>query len=74
VCEGARYQTDFELIKGRVGEIDIDVEVTGEAHSVSEVNARVSGTADDRISIKETGHLIGEYARGVLNTSIALRD
>ncbi len=74
VCEGARYQTDFELIKGRVGEISIDVELTGEARSVSEVNARVSGTKDDHISITETGHLVGEYARGVLNTSIALRD
>lgn len=74
VCEGARYQTDFELIRGRVGQIDIDVEVTGEARSVSEITARVSGVADDRISIKETAHLTGEYARGVLTSNIALRD
>ncbi|HPA47171.1 MAG TPA: SufD family Fe-S cluster assembly protein [bacterium] len=74
VCEGARYQTDFELIRGRVGEIEIDVEVTGKAKSVSEVTARVSGIKDDRISIRETAHLVGDYARGVLTTNIALQD
>jgi uncharacterized protein len=70
----ARYQTDFELIKGRVGEIDIDVEVTGQARSVSEVTARVSGRGDDRVTIRETAYLVGEHARGVLTTNIALRD
>ena len=73
VCEGARYQTDFELIRGRVGQIDIDVEVTGEARSVSEVTARISGAGDDRIVIAETAHLVGEHARGVLTSNIALR-
>jgi Fe-S cluster assembly scaffold protein SufB len=74
VGEGARYQTDFELIRGRVGEINIDVEVTGEARSVSEVTARISGAGDDRVSINETAHLIGEHARGVLTSNIALRN
>ena len=74
VLEDARYQTDFELIRGRVGEIQIDVEVTGEARSVSEVTARISGSRDDRVSIKETAHLVGGHSRGVLNTHIALRD
>ncbi len=74
VGEGARYQTDFELIRGRVGEIDIDLEVTGQAHSVSEVTARISGAGDDRVSIRETARLVGQYARGVLTSNIALRD
>ncbi|MDX9754680.1 MAG: SufD family Fe-S cluster assembly protein [bacterium] len=73
VQEGGRFQTDFELIKGRVGQIDIDLEVTGEAHSVSELKARISGAGEDRIQIRETGHLIGEYARAVLCSNIALR-
>jgi len=73
VGAGARYRTDFELIRGRVGEIGIDVEVIGEAHSVSEVSARISGSGDDRIEIHETARLIGDGARGVLSTNIALR-
>jgi len=74
VCEGARYQTDFELIRGRVGQIDIDVEVTGEARSVSEVTARIAGSGDDRIAIRESVDLVGRAARGVLTSNIALRD
>jgi len=74
VCEGARYQTDFELIRGRVGRIDIDVEVSGEARSVSEVTARIAGAGDDRITIRETVDPVGRAARGVLTSNIALRD
>ena len=74
VAEGARYQTEFELIKGRVGEIEMDVEVFAEAHSTFEVNARIRGAADDRIVIHESGHLNGEYARGALTSHIALRN
>ncbi len=72
--EGARLQTDFELIQGRVGVLDIDYETTCEAGSVMEMTAKVNGTGDDRIKISETGHLIGEGAVGVLNTRIAVRD
>ena len=74
VLEGGRYHTDFELIRGRVGHIEIDVELTGEAHSASEIVARVSGSGNDRINIKEVAHLAGPHARGVLQTSVALRD
>jgi Fe-S cluster assembly scaffold protein SufB len=74
VAEGGRFRTDFELIKGRVGEIDIDLDATCEAHSVLDVLARVSGSQNDRIRINETARLVGEGARGVLNTHIALRD
>jgi len=74
VLEGARFETDFELIKGRVGEIHLDVDVTGEKKSVFEMKARIRGAGDDKIVIQETGHLVGEYARGVVSTNIALRD
>ncbi|MDY0165950.1 MAG: SufD family Fe-S cluster assembly protein [Thermoguttaceae bacterium] len=74
VARGARFQTEFELLRGRVGEIDIDLEAHGEAHSTTEINARISGTGNDRIQIREGVHLAGEYARGVLTSHIALRD
>jgi uncharacterized protein len=73
IQEGGRYATDFELIRGRVGSIDIDLEATCAADSVLDVNARISGTGDDRIRIHESGHLQGANARGVLNSYIALR-
>ncbi len=74
ILEGGRYATDFELIRGRVGEIDIEVETIGEAYSVSEVTARISGSGNDIIKINEISHLVGEGAHGVLMSHIALRD
>jgi hypothetical protein len=70
----ARFRTDFELIEGRVGKIDIDYETVSDADSVMEMTARVNGRADDFIRIHETGLLRGERARGVLTTKVAVRD
>jgi hypothetical protein len=74
VAEGGRYETEFELIKGRVGDIDLLLDGTVEARGVLEVYTRVRGAGDDRIRVDERGHLKGEHARGVLNSYIALRD
>lgn len=70
----ARFATDFELIEGRVGSIDIDYEAQVAAHGVMEMTAKISGKGDDEIRIRETGHLEGEYARGVLTSRVAVRD
>ena len=72
--EGARFKTEFELVRGRVGLIDIDYETTCQAESILEMMTRINGSGTDVIRIKETGHLLGEYARGVLTSKIALRD
>ena len=72
--EGARFRTEFELLKGRVGRIDIDYDVTCEAHAVLEMIARLIGRGDDSIEIHETGRLVGEYARAALQSHMALRD
>ncbi|MBD3401413.1 SufBD protein [candidate division GN15 bacterium] len=74
VGPGARFETEFELIEGRVGLIDIDYEATCQANSLLDMNARISGRADDYIKISETANLVGEYAKGVLTSKIAVRD
>lgn len=74
VGPGAVFETDFELIRGRVGVIDIDYRITAAAKSLSEMTARVSGRADDRIKINEQISLDGEGARGVLTSKVAVRD
>ena len=71
--EYARLKTEFELIRGRVGTIDIDYETTCGRESVMEMTARISGKGNDVIKIKEAGNLVGEGARGVLTSRIALR-
>jgi Fe-S cluster assembly scaffold protein SufB len=72
--EDSRFSTEFELLKGRVGLIEIDYESTCQARSILEMTARISGRGSDEIKINETAHLEGEKARGVLTTKIAVRD
>lgn len=74
VAPQARFKTDFELLRGRVGRLEIDYQVTGEKESRIEVETRVSGLADDVIKIREGAVLQGERARGVLKSRVAVRD
>jgi uncharacterized protein len=71
LSENAHYYSEFELIKGRAGLIDIRYEATCEAASVLEMVTRISGKENDQINIKEIGHLIGEKARGFLSSRVA---
>jgi hypothetical protein len=70
----ARFRTEFELVKGRVGLIDMDIESECGPDSVLEMMARINGTDDDRIIIRETGYLNGDNSKGVLTSRVAVRD
>lgn len=72
--ERAKFRTDFELIKGRAGKINIDYEAQCQRESILEMDARINGAGDDQIFINEKANLCGESAHGVLRTNIALRD
>lgn len=72
--KGARFITEFELLKGRVGEIYIDYNITGKEDSVMEMISRINGSGEDIVQIKESGNLIEKGARGVLTSRIAVRD
>ncbi|MGM0442423.1 MAG: SufB/SufD family protein [Elusimicrobiota bacterium] len=72
--EDATFKTEFELLKGRVGLIDIDYETDCSKGSTMEMTARVDGKKDDQIKIREIGHLKGANSTGVLTTRVALRD
>lgn len=74
VGKNAQYITDFELLKGRVGLIDIDYETHCAEYAKLEMNARVNATHDDVVKIKEIGHLEGAHSRGVLLSRVAVRD
>jgi len=70
----SRFKTEFELIKGRVGEIHIDYKSHCEDESVLDMLARINGRGNDIITVREEGHLAGAHARGVLTSKIAVRD
>ncbi len=72
--KGAVFKTDFELKEGRVGLLEIDYETTCKEDSVMEMTAKVNGRGDDQIKISEKGNMIGEGARGVLTSRVAVRE
>ena len=71
--EGAQFKTEFELIEGRVGLMDVDYDAVCEADSILDMITRISGKETDFIKIREAGWLKGNRSRGVLASSIALR-
>ena len=74
VGDDARFRTEFQLVQGRVGKIEVDYEATVGGRSILEMVARISGRGTDQIKIAEAAHLCGEHARGVLTSYIAVRD
>ncbi len=70
--DGARFKTEFELIEGRAGLIDMKYETQCDDNAVMEMTARISGSGDDIIRISEIGHLNGARSRGVLKTRVAV--
>ncbi|WP_319560251.1 SufD family Fe-S cluster assembly protein [Marispirochaeta sp.] len=74
LAEGARFKTEFELLKGRVGSMDIDYSATAQAHSQLDMLARIYARGDDRVKIREAAELNGEGATGVLVSHLAVRD
>jgi Fe-S cluster assembly scaffold protein SufB len=74
VHEGARFSTEFELLKGNAGKIEFEYDTVCHARSFLQMTARIKGCANDEIRIQEIGHLIGEEARAALTSHIALRD
>ena len=66
LAEGARFKTEFELLKGRVGILDMDYSATAEARSQLDMLARIYAREDDRVKIREAAELNGEGATGVL--------
>jgi Fe-S cluster assembly scaffold protein SufB len=74
IGEGARFRTEFELIKGQAGVIDFDYDAECGSHSILEMVTRIIARGHDTVTIRESGRLSGEAARAVLNSYLALRD
>ena len=70
----ARFKTEFQLRRGRVGLIDMDYETVCGEESVLEMMAKISGKGEDVIKIREVGYLNGRGARGYLSSRVAARD
>ena len=74
IGKGGRYASDFTLIDGRVGQLDIDYDVEAAEDAVVELTARVFGHASDVTRIRERVVLDGANARGLIKTRITVED
>lgn len=74
VAEGGTYRNTFSLVRGSIGEMDIDVEVDADAHALVELNAKAFGINNDHVKVREMIRLNGEYAHGLAKTRIAVKD
>jgi hypothetical protein len=74
VDENAHFNTEFELLKGRVGIIDIDYYIKAGKNALVDMIARIDGKKSDYIKISESAELNGAYAKGVLTSKVAVRD
>jgi hypothetical protein len=72
--KGAQYRADFDLLEGRVGELEIDYSTLCKEESRVEMVAKVNGYGNDKIKIRETAELEGRGSRAVLKTRIAARE
>lgn len=72
--KGARYHSDFSLLQGRVGLLDIDYVIDVGTDAVAELTSRVYGHITDEIQMREQINLDGERARGLIKSRIAVEE
>ncbi|HET7832714.1 MAG TPA: SufD family Fe-S cluster assembly protein [Gallionella sp.] len=71
---GAHLYSDFSLLTGLVGELDVDFDVTVGEDAVAEFTSKVFGHGKDRIRIKERLVLAGRNARGLIKSRVAVEN
>ena len=74
VGPGGRYFSNFSLLTGRVGKLQILYKVETADNAVAEISTRVFGHATDEIKIEDELILSGKYSRGIIKTRVALEE
>jgi Fe-S cluster assembly scaffold protein SufB len=74
VGRGARYFSDFSLLSGAVGKLEIDYLVDVEEDGLAELTAKIFGHKNDRINLKEAVTLNGKRSRSLIKTRVVLED
>lgn len=70
----AHYFSDFSLLSGSVGNLDIDYLVEVEEDALAELSAKIFAHKTDRINLKEAVILRGQRSRGLIKTRVVLED
>ena len=70
VAEKGILRSDFKLVQGAAGTVQLDYRVELARHAVAELDARIYGKRHDQVTLKESLYLNGEYARGLAKSRI----
>ncbi|MBO8153352.1 SufD family Fe-S cluster assembly protein [Thermovirga sp.] len=69
------YIGDFTLVEGRVGDLDIEIEVEARgAHSHVDIRSKIYGKYDDICKIKDVILLNGEGSSALVKARVVLKD
>lgn len=74
IAKGARYFSDFSLLSGSVGSLDIDYRVEADEEGIAELSAKIFAHRTDRVVVKEAVILRGERSRGLIRTRVVVTD
>jgi len=74
VDEGGWFENEFSLVHGRVGRLEVKIEVDVAAGGVAELSTKAYGFGEDTIRVEEVVRLNGPDARGLTKTRVAVRD
>ncbi len=74
IGKGARYFSDFSLLSGSVGSLDVDYLVEVEEEGLAELGAKIFAHQTDQIMLREAVILRGERSRGLIKTRVVLTD
>ena len=72
--KGAQLFSDFALVSGQVGWLNIDYDVDVGENAIAELTSKVHGRGNDHIRIRERVVLAGTNARGLIKSRIAVAD
>jgi hypothetical protein len=70
----ARYCSDFSLLSGSAGHLDIDYLVEVEEEGLAELTAKIFAHKTDHIILKEAVILRGARSRGLIKSRVVLMD
>ena len=72
--EGAKLFDEFKIVKGQVGLVELDYEVSQSKDSVCDLLTKIYSKRDDEVKVREALFLNGANARGTAKSRIVLKD
>ncbi|BDU50575.1 SufB/SufD family protein [Haliovirga abyssi] len=74
VEDGGYFRSDFKLVKGRVGKLDIYYNFSLKDRAIAEMDSKIYGKKDDIIKVKEIISLDGEESKGTVKARVFASD